>query len=179
MTRQRGATLIVALIFLVILSLLGVTVASNNSLQERMAANTRSRDIAFEAAEHALRAAELYLDDPDGDGNASNNASWLATNATAGDTDGDGDVNGTPDVVGLLSGGELHPNDATYWNTFEWDNAGVEPTSEVNSTTAAGQPRYVIERMGTSTSPYYFRVTASGLGRSSNTRVVLQTMYQY
>lgn len=52
---QRGVTLIVALIFLAILSLLGVTVAQTTQLEERMAGNTRDRDLAFQATEAALR----------------------------------------------------------------------------------------------------------------------------
>lgn len=52
--RQQGATLVVALIFLSILALLGVTVAQTTQLEERMAGNTRDRDLAFQATEAAL-----------------------------------------------------------------------------------------------------------------------------
>ena len=52
--RQRGVTLIVAMIFLAILALLGVTVAQTTQLEERMAGNTRDRDLAFQATEAAL-----------------------------------------------------------------------------------------------------------------------------
>ena len=45
-SNQRGVTLIVALIFLAMLMLLGVTVARTSSLEERMAGNTRDRDLA-------------------------------------------------------------------------------------------------------------------------------------
>lgn len=51
---QRGVTLIIALIFLAILALLGVTVAQTAQLEERMAGNTRDRDLAFQATEAAL-----------------------------------------------------------------------------------------------------------------------------
>lgn len=51
---QQGVTLIVAMIFLAILALLGVTVAQTTQLEERMAGNTRDRDLAFQAAEAAL-----------------------------------------------------------------------------------------------------------------------------
>lgn len=53
--RQQGATLIVALVFLSILALLGVTVAQTTQLEERMAGNTRDRDLAFQATEAALK----------------------------------------------------------------------------------------------------------------------------
>lgn len=52
--RQQGVTLIVAMIFLAILALLGVTVAQTTQLEERMAGNTRDRDLAFQATEAAL-----------------------------------------------------------------------------------------------------------------------------
>ena len=52
--RQRGATLVVALIFLAILALLGATAAQTTLLEERMAGNTRDRDIALQASEAAL-----------------------------------------------------------------------------------------------------------------------------
>lgn len=52
--RQQGATLIVALIFLAILALLGATAAQTTLLEERMASNTRDRDLALQASEAAL-----------------------------------------------------------------------------------------------------------------------------
>jgi len=161
-SRQRGATLIIALIFLVILSLLGATVASNNTLQERMSGNTRSRDLAFEAAEHAIRDAEIFLNNPDGDGVPANNAAYLAAHAVAGD------------INGLLSNGDAHDNDSTYWrDTFNW-NGRIAPANLINGVNA--QPSYVIERMGLTT---YYRVTARGIGRSADTIAILQTMYQF
>lgn len=59
--RQQGVTLIVALIFLSILALLGVTVAQTTQLEERMASNTRDRDLAFQATEAALTWASKNL----------------------------------------------------------------------------------------------------------------------
>lgn len=58
---QSGAALIVALIFLVILTLLGITAATVTGLEERMAGNTRDRDLAFESAEAAMRDGEARL----------------------------------------------------------------------------------------------------------------------
>ena len=49
--RQRGATLVVALIFLMVLSLLGIWAVSGTTLEERMAGNTRNRDLAMQAGE--------------------------------------------------------------------------------------------------------------------------------
>lgn len=50
--------LVISLIFLVVLTVLGVFTVQNNTLQERMAGNHRDQHIAFEAAELALRVGE-------------------------------------------------------------------------------------------------------------------------
>jgi len=58
---QRGFVLIVALVLLLILTILGLAAAQSTSLEERMAGNARNRDMAFQAAEAGLRAAESCL----------------------------------------------------------------------------------------------------------------------
>jgi type IV pilus assembly protein PilX len=58
---QRGAVLITALVILFILTLLGVAGMQSTVLEERMAGNYRDRQVAFEAAEAALRAGEARM----------------------------------------------------------------------------------------------------------------------
>jgi type IV pilus assembly protein PilX len=58
---QRGFVLIVALVLLLVLTILGLAAAQSTSLEERMAGNARNRDLAFQAAEAGLRAAESCL----------------------------------------------------------------------------------------------------------------------
>jgi len=55
---QKGAVLVIGLIILVVLTLLGVQGMRTNVAQERMAANMRERNVAFQAAESALRVGE-------------------------------------------------------------------------------------------------------------------------
>ena len=62
--RQRGAVLIVGLVFLALMTLIGVTAFSVATQEERMVGNTRDRLRAFEAAEAALRECERYLSNP-------------------------------------------------------------------------------------------------------------------
>jgi type IV pilus assembly protein PilX len=57
-SRQSGVVLFVALILLVILSMIGVTVARMQTVEERMARNENSRQLSMQAAEAALRNAE-------------------------------------------------------------------------------------------------------------------------
>ncbi|RDZ29213.1 pilus assembly PilX family protein [Lysobacter silvisoli] len=57
--KQQGAALYVALIFLIILALLGVTGMQVATMQERMSANYLATNLAFQRAEAASREAEL------------------------------------------------------------------------------------------------------------------------
>ena len=60
---QRGATLVVVLILLLIMTVLGLTILRGTSLEERMSANMRDRSLSFQAAEAALREGELRAKD--------------------------------------------------------------------------------------------------------------------
>jgi type IV pilus assembly protein PilX len=58
-SKQRGSTLVVSLMFLLVTTLIATGVWRLAMQQERMAGNERDYQIAFEAAEAALRDAEL------------------------------------------------------------------------------------------------------------------------
>lgn len=58
---QRGAVLVVGLLLLVVLTLIGVASMQSTTLQERMAANMREQEQAFQSAEAALRSGENFL----------------------------------------------------------------------------------------------------------------------
>lgn len=55
---QRGFSLIVVLILLIVMSILGIAVLRSSAMQERMSANMRDRSLAMQAAESALRFAQ-------------------------------------------------------------------------------------------------------------------------
>lgn len=59
-TRQRGSALIIALVFLLLMTLIGVTAMQTTTLQERMAGNMRDRNLALQAAEAALLQGEIW-----------------------------------------------------------------------------------------------------------------------
>jgi type IV pilus assembly protein PilX len=157
-SRQRGVTLIVSLIFLAILMLLGVTVAQTSSMQERMAGNTRDRDLALQAAEAALMSADLALRalPKDGSGNI--------TTAFDGST------------TGYVAYDPAHGSDAAYWNGYDWANASQSAGTSLSQ--VASQPRYVIEKLPDAATTQRFRVTARGVGSSTNTVVILQAGYE-
>jgi type IV pilus assembly protein PilX len=59
--RQRGISLIVILLLLLVMTLIGLAVLRTTLLQERMSANLRDRSLSFQAAEAALRDAEEFI----------------------------------------------------------------------------------------------------------------------
>jgi type IV pilus assembly protein PilX len=59
--KQRGAILIVALIFLLVMTMLILASVRGTMMQERMAGNLYDRSLAFQAAEAALREAERFV----------------------------------------------------------------------------------------------------------------------
>lgn len=163
--RQGGATLVIALIFMVILALLGATVATNNTMQERMASNTRNRDLAFQVAERALSYAETQM-------SAGLNYASAATVypvAPAAWATGKRQDNG-------------HANDAAFWSAFDWATNGVQPAGFVAANGV--DVRYVVERMAPvnfagppAVTANYFRVTARGTG-PNNAVAIIQIMYR-
>ncbi len=176
---QRGVVLIVALIFLIALALLGISGSMNNVLQERMASNTRNHNLAFQAAEHALKEADISINAPGGEP--------IITCPNPNPSLGHPlPCQNPPD----------HPNDANYWrNTFDWttNNTVTNPVAAGNLTLGEGgiadQPRYVIEQMsgGTCSSGTcrFYRITARGVstfnpdGTTAKDVVILQSMYRF
>ena len=161
--QQRGVTLIIALIFMAVLALLGATAAQNSALEERMAGNTRDRDLAFQAAEAALQ-------------DAKRNIATLRTQlGTAGIVDASSCT--VPNVAPCyLSRG----NDAAYWtNTFVWNTTNARnPTQSLNQ--VAAQPLYLLEKIpgGPGTLEAY-RVTARGVGKSVNAIAITQEVFNH
>lgn len=60
---QRGAVLYIAMIMLILLALIGIVGMQVTGLQEKMAANYRNAQLAFQAAEADVRLRECYIED--------------------------------------------------------------------------------------------------------------------
>lgn len=58
---QRGAVLVVSLLILLILTIIGVSSMQSSTLEEKMASNSRDRNVGFQSAEAAIRNAETYI----------------------------------------------------------------------------------------------------------------------
>lgn len=54
-SHQNGATLIVALVFLVVLTIAGITAMQFSTLEERMAGNSQSRNTVFQTAQNTIQ----------------------------------------------------------------------------------------------------------------------------
>lgn len=150
--RQSGASLLVALVFLVVMAMLGVTVANVTVLQERMAGHTRDRDLALQAAEAALRDAEIRLADP------VFRAGAVAFNPLNGNDSAFWDT---------CFAGSASPCNMKY--------TPVNPLPLSGPGALAAQPQYVLERK-TGTSDIY-RVTARAVGGTADAVVILQAEY--
>ncbi len=179
---QRGAALIVSLLILLVLTVLGIASMGTTTLQERMANNNRQRQVAFQVAEVALRAAETFL---------ATNITSVATLATSFNA-------GTP-VAGLYSqrppvtGASTRPLVADIYKDTDWLAAGntVLVTSVTNVTQ---QPRYLIEYIGRVGAPpptsysnkkpdtrqFAFRITAIGWGEGAapSARYMVQSSFR-
>ena len=57
----KGAALITSLVFLIIITMIGITGMQTTTMQQRMAGNSRDREVAFQAAEAMLRSAEIRV----------------------------------------------------------------------------------------------------------------------
>lgn len=159
--RQRGSALIVGLIFLLILTIMGVTSMRSTTMQERMAGNLRDRNIAFQSAEAALREGENFLEQ-------------AALPPFGG--------------VGGLLPRQPFGGRAAFWNdTHNWnDNSRMaDPVAG-----AASAPLFVIEELPPIPSPGdsarfgplpevgVYRVTARAEGGTTDAVVILQTTYR-
>jgi len=170
---EQGAVLVVSLIFLVILALLGTSGAINNTMQERMASNTRNRNLAFQAAEHALKAADDWI-----------TTQTITTLDAVLDPNGDDDYADEIAGDGIRPNGELHANDSAYWlKTFNWGSTDLR-SATTNLGDITSQPRYVVEKMPSASCPSggtcdFYRVTARCLGGTGAAVAILQSMYRF
>ena len=162
---QRGATLVVGMILMVLLTLLGLTALGTSVLEERMAANARDRIRAFQAAEAALRFCEAAI------------TPASVFSATGG------------------SGGMYTPSVPPRWETVDWGSdaavlsyAGGIPlvdsqprciaerlAAEINETPGVAESRRVGLPVETERTYRHYRITARGVGASDRTVVMLQS----
>lgn len=186
--RQGGAVLIVSLMFLVILTMLGVTAMSGTTMEERMAGNTRDAALALQAAEAALRDArrDISAIPAQGTGRIPPVKSAVF---------GDGTNPGTCSSTGLCRPLVFTPQPPSILPPTPAHNMKAAPSVQYGTFTgvpALGaangliqQPRYIIESFClfvfggsiSDCSESFYRITATGYGRSPNSVVTLQEVF--
>lgn len=185
---QSGAVLVVALMFLLIITMLGITTLQSTTAEERMGGNTRDWNNALQAAEGALRDGWF-----DVSGNCATGTTGCSPRnpAISGATNfgGSAGTAGTCSSTGLCLPNGTYPN-YTQLDISNW--SAVNPVTFGTYTLAPGatlfpqtqQPQYIVEALCTpdSTSSlggagcpkYYYRITARGFGGATTTQVTLQ-----
>lgn len=189
---QRGATLIMGLIFLTVLTVIGVTATRMSTLEERMAGNQRDRALAMQAAELALRDAERDVLG-DADTNAKPRSPGIS-GLTGFDDACDGDTTSVEDN-GLCYNGTGGYGTAIWTTASMTGSPSVEyglftTRTSVGATTpnsskaiplVSAQPRYLIEgfrkNISGSGERFYYRITVRAVGANANTVVWLQEVF--
>lgn len=174
--KQSGVVLITGLIFLVIMTLIVLAVLRTGTLEERMAANARNRQLALQASEAVLRDAEVSL--------FTTPTAPVDPFSAAGYTDACTNGFCSKPVIG----------DRPKWKTIkDWSSTSAvtrtfaSTASNLTSTLVASQPRYIVEVMTTPViSPsagggicptIIYRLTGRGVGQDSS-EVLVQTVYR-
>jgi len=158
--QQQGVVLIVALIFLVLITLVSVSSMKTTVLEERMAGNYKDKSSAFQAAEAALRGAEEGL-----------------ANNTYSNFDGT--------QIGLH---RLSENNQQLWLSIDWDEE-VNPqylTYGQNLQNISSEPKFIIEEMepvlsldaSEAVESEYYRITSQAVGNTESAQVTLQSTYK-
>lgn len=121
---QRGASLVVVMILLVVMTLLGLAVLRSTMLEERMTANLLDRSYGFQAAEAALREGEALARLP----------------ATRAAVPAGGCTNGicAPPVAGV----------ADRWLDAAFAASNWRQGTAANRSAAAAGAEYIVEYMG-------------------------------
>ena len=164
---QRGMVLYIALLLLLILTLIGLAAARSTTSDERMAGAQRDRDLAFQAAEAALRDGEsMLMNATPGDFNDSNglyDSHALITWETA----DWGDTGKNPSLRTLSYEGSFAPTPA-YMPRFYLVRTAQTGASSVQSATDGNQvvPATI------------YKVIAKGWGINVNDAVVLESTYE-
>lgn len=180
---HHGGALIMGLVTLLVMTIIGAAGMQNAVLEEKMAGNARSRDLAFQAAESALRAGEDWLLDKD-----QRQAVGSSVPCTS-----------SPDTG--LDGSGCYASNGEYaaWKLIDDLKAWTDPGRAAQykeklaqDTAAAGTPSYVVERLqsvddaenggleaGTQKpQKHYYRITAHGHGATADAVAVVQSTYR-
>jgi len=170
---ERGFVLVTGMLFLVIMTLLGLALFRSSGLMERIAANTRDKQRAFETAQAALQYGEWWL-------GQSTTTTKSACNATTGKTTGTIHVcsetlSASRDTLAALA---WAPNAFTYQqpNLTAQAGGGLAGT-DINY---QALPGVYIEDLGLMTDgkSELYQLTAYGYGGNADTSSVVRSTFK-
>lgn len=186
---SAGFALIASLLFLIVLTLLGISSMGSVGLQERMAANLKEKARATEAGESATRGAELFLaqyppagvfeEIPVTSGAPQTNQVW---------TKG-GPIGGANDPVSDFTDDATWGASAMTFSAPPFDTTTLIDTGAGGTNLYAAKPQsyteqYAIqpytlnpEDLAKGAGIFYYRVTGRGVGGNSTAVSVVQSMY--
>lgn len=184
MNRQRGAVLVLALIFLLLLTIVAISTSGRSLMQERMAGAMRNAQQAEWSAENALRGVEWNLFSGTAGVacyNSSNPATisakvsafrqssiWLTDGATEYKGAGVGIDYTTASTDAALSTAVMARNP---WYIVEYLGQDLSPNNATSAAREAGSS-------GTATARFYlYRITARATGGSPNTIRVVESTF--
>ena len=121
---QGGVVLFMCLIMLLLLTVMGISSVQTTSLQQRMARNASDTNLAFQAAESALRDGEILLE-----------SMTSTVNFDAGNAENNGFYY------------EEEPGDEPNWRTLDWSGANGYREAETEITGVEIQPKYILEHV--------------------------------
>ena len=162
---QQGAVLVTGVIFLVVLTILVLSIMRSATLEERMAANARNRQIALQAAEAVMRDAE----------------NTLLSKTAASPVDPLYIEGFTADCTNGFC--ERNPQK---WKDIDWDDDSTETRTfatglSLDTKNVSSQPRYYVEYISKADTPncpkVVYRITARGVGPDASS-VILQTNFR-
>jgi len=184
--KQNGAVLIISLVLLLVMTLLGLTSMQSTSLEERMAGNERHANVAFQAAEAALRGAEDWLDGQN-----------LQPTAKSDGSSGVWTLDSPEAVASLASSVDPWWKE---WRLSDWSSNGIayantnslvfaKDQSNADITLDNVPPRYVIEEVevvkdnllvgtqGDFSGRSFYQVTSRGTDKSGRMQILLRSTY--
>jgi type IV pilus assembly protein PilX len=168
---ENGMSLVIVLIFLTVLSLLGITAMQNSTLGANIARNEVDRNVAFQAAEAALKDAENDIRYRRFNGNPCTSSDSCRAEAV---NPSDFKVNCTAGLCDSKTATTPVWDDITKWSS---SGASIEYGTYTGAPAipmVSKKPRYLVEYFKIGEAEVV-RITAVGWGINRSTKTTLQT----
>jgi len=165
--RQRGAVLIVSLIMLVVITMIAAGSMRGTILEEKMAGNSRDRNLAFQAAESAVREGEMSIE------NVASLGGFKGTGGLFGRTDAEPDYA----AEATWTNGSRHIDAGADYGAFQAPQYFIKVFTTVAGTEGALNLSGYGDNKGTG-DVTVFKVTGRGTGGSADSaEVTLRSYY--